>query len=142
MQTLTHNNLARIFFPKYPLKKIRKINNAIDNPTPYDKRISAMMNFGPGNQYFNPFDIYHLGKSDAHRRTNHDLLTGSMAGYAQGGMEGVMIFLLHMQGDQMSNVLRKTVGTRKRDIWEAMFNYFCFPNDPRNVKRKSKGQLF
>lgn len=111
-------------FRNVQMKIIREINHALDNPSVGQKKLAGMYQIGKGPLYFNPFDFLGLGKRSPHRRWNHDFFMAMMIGFKIGGWMGMQIALAHIYQDWMSDGMKKRMGTRNRDAWESIFNYY------------------
>ena len=111
-------------FPGVPRKLLRSINHALDNPTIAQKKLVSSYSPIINGVRVNPFDMFGLGKRSAHRNWNHDYFMAVMLGYQQGGIQGAKVALAHLIQDFQADAMKKRHGTRNRDAWEAVFNYY------------------
>lgn len=124
MQTKTHENLQQVMFPGVPRKLLRSINHALDNPTIAQKKLVSAYSPVINGVRINPFDYFNLGRRSAHRNWNHDYFMAIMLGFQAGGFQGAKVALAHLMQDFQADAMKKRLGTKNRDAWEAIFNYY------------------
>ena len=112
---ITHDKMTKMMFGWLPMDEIRRTNRRVDNPTPRDRLVSAMMARmfpgAPGPRRY------------GHRRDNHDVYSAAMAGYATAGYNGMQAAMAHLAEDMVSDTLLKVLGgSEGRDVWESVFN--------------------
>lgn len=109
---------------------IDDINSIIDNPS--QRSVSFNQSYTTSAidpktgklTYYNPFDIFNLGKKSPHRRVNHDAISSTAMGLMSHGPKGAAMANLHVALDVISEDWKSKHGVSDRDYMEAHINHF------------------
>lgn len=100
---------------KVKMKDIDIINGTIDKPSKVDKEFQDSL--GLVNE-----DFLGLQNNATHRKYGHDPVLGLAKAMQMNNEYGWQIYMSHLMLDQMSNVVRDSLGSENRDIAEVLFN--------------------
>jgi hypothetical protein len=126
----THRNVAKLLYPDSSWKQIDEINSIIDNPS--QRSIAFNQSFTTSAidpksgklTYYNPYDVFNLGKKSPHRRVNHDPISSAVMGFMSHGSRGSSLGNLHVMLDVVSEDWKRNFGVSERDFMEAHMNHF------------------
>lgn len=136
MRRETHNQWAKMLLgDNVKMKTIDAVNGAIDNPTKQDKIFRNLYNA-------NEFDFLGLLEKGSHRQYNHDPLYGMMKALSIDPNHGVEAYLAHAMLDRLSNDMRISMGSDKRDILEVYFHRTLADINKKKVRKKKKNYSF
>lgn len=125
----THDRFTQSMFPHFNSKLIKTVNHQIDTPTMWQNYMNSMQNSRYKSQGMtkNPYDVFGIARH-GHRKSNHDVLTGSLLGSVAAmkmGLppsQGIMSAFSHYAADSFSNHLVGKMGVEGRNIFEALWS--------------------
>jgi hypothetical protein len=117
----THDILTGYTMPRTKKKLIRKINQEIDNPSPFYKQFKKHLGLNSPK-----FEIPGLTYYNHRKKAGHDMTDGIyyMAKY---GQEGFNAWLNHQAQDMISDFMVKNYGSFARNIFEDSILEFSRP---------------
>lgn len=108
-------------------------NSAIDNPK-RSQRYTYRKMMGT-NELPAPVEGALGVDTRGHRRYNHDIASGFMAVGEVAPKYAAEIFIGHMIADKLSDQMRNSIGSDRRDLFEALVN---IQHMDANRRRKQK----
>jgi len=109
---------------------IDDINSIIDNPSQRSVAFNQSYTTSAIDPrtgkltYYNPYDVFNLGKRIPHRRVNHDPISSTVMGFMSHGAKGAALGKLHVALDVVSEDWKAKYGISERDFMEAHMNHF------------------
>src|SRR5215210_4023419 len=120
MDRRSHNRFCKTLFPHLKMSTIDNANSAIDNPSRL-QRYRYRKFFG-SNELPHPIQGALGVDARGHRRYNHDLVGGFLACFEIDPKHAMELFMSHIILDRISDNIRNTAGSDKRDLIQSLMN--------------------